>query len=437
MKRMKKILKWTGIALGVLLAILLVANAVFVWITDARLESQLKAIQDAGDPLTLAELAPKPIPPEKNAAMYHRRAEADVNAMNDEIWVNDWYVKKSWDSGKPLPPEGFKLVKAALEAHPKVMPLLEQAAACQDYDPQLDFTVSPPELIAQFLPIVQYHRQYARVLSLRASLLVVEGNYDEAARSALLLLRLTRQSFRDTMLVGLLVQITMRGIAIEAANMALQSGPVSKEVRDALDAELALHESSKDYTRTIKNDRVYTLGFFRALPGHDCWFVTRGMWNQIVSENLDLMQEWIEQTQGKKPMKIGQGIEEKDSKLLHTFAYKLWGPNALLLPSVNAANHAAVRNKAQVRSLRVLIALQNHYPAGSNETPNLAQLGLSAETTTDPFDGQPLHVKKVPQGWLVYSLGGNQVDDGGKLLNVNNGDVGVGPPVSEGKLPKP
>jgi hypothetical protein len=60
MTRLKKILKWTGIVLGGLVLIGLVANAVFVWTTDARLERQLAAIREAGDPVTLAELAPNP-----------------------------------------------------------------------------------------------------------------------------------------------------------------------------------------------------------------------------------------------------------------------------------------------------------------------------------------------------------------------------------------
>ena len=81
MKRLKKILKWTGIVLGALVAIVLIANAVFVWTTDARLERQLAEIREAGDPLTLADLARKPIPPEKNAATYLRQAEADVKAI--------------------------------------------------------------------------------------------------------------------------------------------------------------------------------------------------------------------------------------------------------------------------------------------------------------------------------------------------------------------
>ena len=55
MKRLKKVLKWTGIILGGLVAIGLVANAAFVWTTDTRLERQLTEIRAAGDPLTLAE----------------------------------------------------------------------------------------------------------------------------------------------------------------------------------------------------------------------------------------------------------------------------------------------------------------------------------------------------------------------------------------------
>ena len=54
-----------------------------------------------------------------------------------------------------------------------------------------------------------------------------------------------------------------------------------------------------------------------------------------------------------------------------------------------------MRTRAEIRCLRVLNALQTHVPAGSNEMPKLSELGLPAETTTDPFNGEPLHVKKT------------------------------------------
>ena len=85
-----------------------------------------------------------------------------------------------------------------------------------------------------------------------------------------------------------------------------------------------------------------------------------------------------------------------------------------------------------IRCLRVLNALQTHVPEGSDEVPKLSELGLPAETTTDPYTGDPLHVKKLPQGWLIYSVGKNFVDDGGKFDDEHS-DVGVGPPLPAAK----
>ncbi len=55
----------------------------------------------------------------------------------------------------------------------------------------------------------------------------------------------------------------------------------------------------------------------------------------------------------------------------------------------------------------------------------LGEFALPAEATTlTPFNGEPLHVKRLPQGWLVYSVGPNLRDDGGKLGYENDRDVG-------------
>ena len=66
------------------------------------------------------------------------------------------------------------------------------------------------------------------------------------------------------------------------------------------------------------------------------------------------------------------------------------------------------------------------------KVPAITELGLPAATITDPFNGEHLHIKKLPQGWVVYSVGSNERDDGGNL-NLNdmaNCDFGVGPPVA-------
>ena len=87
-----------------------------------------------------------------------------------------------------------------------------------------------------------------------------------------------------------------------------------------------------------------------------------------------------------------------------------------------------------IRCLRVLNALQLKADLPAKEPPKLSDLGLAPEVTTDPFDGQPLRIKKLPQGWLIYSVGPNRIDDGGVLDGRT--DVGLGPPGYERKAGK-
>lgn len=419
MKRLKKIVKWTGIVLGALVAIGLVANAVFVWITDARLERQLAEIRAAGDPLTLAELARPPIAPEKNAATYLRRAEADLAAIEKET-VN---LRSVWEPpGFLMSPEDQKTVQAALAAYPNVIPLLQQAAACPDYNAELDYTLPSREFLDAALVALQKLRWPAQVLRYRAALLVAEGNRDEAVRTALTNFRLARHLDRNPVLVGYMIALVVRRYAMQSANEALQTGPVSKEARQALDQELAIQERMEGYARALKSERVFMLASFReTIPLRNFWLIARGSWNKHESACLDMLSPFIAQADNTGPYcPVTQTPEIKK----HTLA-------ALLFPSLDATHLLVARTRAEIRSLRVLNALQTHLPAGSDKVPKITELGLPAQTIADPFDPfgrELLHIKKTPQGWLVYSVGVNQQDDGGKVGTPGSDDVGVGPP---------
>jgi hypothetical protein len=207
MKRLKTMFKWIGIILGGLLGIALIANAIFVWTTDSRLERQLAEIRAAGDPVTLADLARPPIPPEKNAATYLRRAEADLAAIEKET-MNVHSVSEC--PGFIMPVEDQRVVRAAFAAYPNVIPLLQQAATCPDYDAELDYTLSPQEFLAKMIDVIGKTRRPGRVLGYRAALLVAEGNRDEAVRTALLIFRLARHFDRDPMIVNYLVALAVR-----------------------------------------------------------------------------------------------------------------------------------------------------------------------------------------------------------------------------------
>ena len=433
MKRLKKILKWTGIVLGALAAILLIVNAIFVWTTDARLEQQLAEIRNAGDPLTLTDLARKPIPPEKNAATYLSQAEPDVIAIQNEMeqWNSVEKVPNFWDyfgDKGPMPQRMHKAMKAIYAAHPKVIGLLQQAVDCPDYDAGLTRSASPDEIMEGMLVAVQKLRGDGRILTYHSRLLEIDGNLDEAIRTALADLRLARHIDRNPLLVSYLVGLAVRGIGVESANRALQAGPVSKEVRQALDAELAAQAPMNGFASALKSERAFMLALYPTrVPARNFWLVSRGIWNMQESACLDLFPTLIANVSELCTYREAQpAIQGHNSQMA-----------ALMLPALDAAYNAVIRIRAEIRCLRVLNALQAHVPAGSDKIPKLTEIGLPVETTTDPFNGEPLHVKKLPQGWLVYSVGRNFRDDGGKVDDPNNGDVGVGPPVPTAKAGEP
>ena len=110
MQRLKEI----AIGLAAIVATLLIANAWYVWSSDTRLERQLAAIREAGNPICLADLARQPIEPEKNAATYLRRAEADADAI-----VKDLFELKEANEvpGRLISDAGQAKIRAAFVRH--------------------------------------------------------------------------------------------------------------------------------------------------------------------------------------------------------------------------------------------------------------------------------------------------------------------------------
>lgn len=264
----QKILIWMGILTGGAIAILLILNAWYVWSTGTRLERQLAALRDADEPVQLANLAQKPIPPDKNAAVFLRRAANDLDSMQKELMA--WYPKRGY-----------------------------------------------------------------------------------------------RWAFRS--------------------------------------------------------ERAYVLSSMRELPGYDFWLM-RGSANDGTLRLFELMDQYL--TNASQP--YAEVMAEKDAT----------GPTPksgwtvyrtvieMLKPALNAAREPTERTRAMARSLRVLNALRAN-PLDGERVPKLSDLELAEEITKDPFNGQPLKIKRLSDGWTVYSVGRNLVDDGGNLDGAT--DIGIGP----------
>lgn len=426
MKRLnfKKILKWTGIVAGIGIALLLIANALFVWGTGSRLEKRLAALRAAGLPIRTADLAREPIPPERNDETYLRRAGDDLKAIEKEL--DAMYPRVGYPPKPPTPAEQEKLEKL-FAAYPKVWPLIEQAADAPDHDPQLDTSLPRQRFLESYMDAVARHRPLYRVLRARSALLLAKGHPDEAIAAQLELLRLTRLWRSEPMLLGFLVTAVGEYTAVEVINQALQAGPVTPATRQAIEAELARHDSMEGYARALQTERAFSLDMAREIPAGRYWPL-HGFVNDLMLRLIDLCDRYVADSsrpylevlrESKAAAAAPAGLIPNPYSSLAT----------LLEPSFRSALEAGDRVRAMVRSLRVLNAMQARPAAADGQAPPLGDLGLPAEATIDPFNGEPLRVAKRSRGWMVYSVGANGVDDDGHLEKAV--DVGVGPPAEE------
>src|SRR5262249_24555955 len=101
---------------------------------------------------------------------------------------------------------------------------------------------------------------------------------------------------------------------------------------------------------------------------------------------------------------------------------------SLVAPAMQAQAEATARVQAQLRCLRVLNAVLRLEQSNANTDPTLAKLDLPLDATTDPYNGQPLQLRKSTDGWVVYSVGRKLKDGGGgNLGGAADQDVGIGP----------
>jgi hypothetical protein len=419
MKRLRRILKWSGIAAGAAIAILLMLNAYFVWSTSIQLARRLVDHRQAGDPIQLADLAHEPISPEKNADVFLRRAADDLEAIQKELLAI--YPQQGYPP-ETVAPADQERVEKIFAAYPEVMPLLEQASDCPDNDPQLDCSLPTTRFLELYYKRPETHRLLNRVMLTRSALLLSKGRPDDALSTQLLTLRLTRQWRREPLMIGYLVTVACELGAMQEVNRVLQAGRVSPSARQALDAELVLHDTMDGYNWALQSERAFSLSSFRELPSAAFW-LTRGLSHDAMLSCLDLYDQYLEK--GSRP--YGKVVAEKSTatrpsvRILNPYRNLV----TMLEPSLAAIRDPAERTRALSRSLRVLNAIQARVPSGSDQVPKLTDLGLPEPATIDPYNGEPLHVKKRPEGWMVYSVGRNLIDDGG-IPDYKN-DIGAGP----------
>ena len=411
-----------GIGLAILVSLALIANGFMIWRTDARLQARIDAIRAAGDPATIADLAPEPIPDEQNTAAYIDKMVPRLDEFDRELahFYNKTPIGQAYGAARERneapTTEQLAAIRAIVDKYPDVEAGIAAAAACDKYASLTDFSVNHRELIDDTIDRAQKIRMAARFAAWRMEVLISEGKADAAARLGIQVLRLARLHNAEPLLINSLVGIAVRMTVAQQIYDALATGEVSPDTLAALDKELALQDDSEQLAHVFQTEQAFAISVASeggVVPQVDdinpFWFQLVG-WpvKSMYINALDAFDDQFELAQ-KPYYEIRDRFDAKGA--LKPTNYGVLGD--LLAPSLGAAYASFTRNQAMMRSLRIANAFASYRRQHDREANGLDELVLPKEVTMDPFSGEPLRVKRNDECWIIYTVMQNGVDDGG------------------------
>jgi hypothetical protein len=421
----KRLIKRIAISFGLVVGLLMIVNGVLAWSAQNRFDRRIAELREAKQPASLAELAPTPIAPEKNAAVYLQQIEPQLDSFHkDYIAFYETPLGKQvpLTDGLEMPVTGEQLaaMRSIVDAYPTIQPAMQKAAACDQYASLFDFSLPASEFLESSIkaPILRNLTHYA---SLKIAVLSDEGRSSEAVRLALQMLRITRLRDQEPALMSHEVSLSVRAIMLTLINLALRHNEVAPEVRTELDAELAADDNFGSLQAALRGERAFSISYImeQTSPLFLKWPVLNWMTGELDAED---------QACKIAELPLDQIRPRQDPITKQTAPPQFADVKSQLIgASLRAAFKTEFRRLALTRCLRVVNALGKYRAQTGNEAQNIEQLLLPREATVDPFSGNPLHLKRIAAGWVVYSVWENGVDDGGRF-DFYDGDWGFGPP---------
>lgn len=363
-------------------------------------------------------------PPGRNAA----EVVLPVAALLAPPHNKDWGTWRSTEgfyerdrSNHRLPPKWVAYLNEMREPTAEVR---EKARTLRDFTAGYYPITVGDNPYAALLPHLQQARDVASLLDYDALLAAVDGQPDDAIRSAHAALNVGRSIGDEPTLISQLVRIACNVIAAQAAFQVLAWGEPRQglaELQAAFLAEadepLLLHglrgeRGSIDRTFAglasgkLTAEDFVMMGLQKPGPLQHAGF---RLYRAIIPEDhaaaLRILSEYIaaaklpphEQTAALAAIKLPPRPPDD---------FRYVGTN-LLMPACEKVAEAALRNRALLLAGACLLACERFRQQTGRWPESLAAIpkDILPAVPTDPFDGHPLRFERLPDGVTVYSVG--------------------------------
>jgi hypothetical protein len=423
MKIRKIIIRVLLVLLAVVTAVLMV-RAVLNFTEGRRLARTLADLKANGVPLTVKDLVALCPAGENGAPLWKAAEELYAFEGEDTKLLNEVY--RSFVRDTPIAAEMWSALSRLIEKNRRVLDLIPDIARrpCFQYG---DTGVKSWE---KKIPDVLKTIRVARLWGLDAFLSAEKGDLRASLDRLRIGLRFAPKIAEESMLITYLIAVADAKAFLLFLNKAVSGREVSAElllpVLGDLDNRQINHWKAL-LRNSIRGERVLLMDL--GLPPSPA-ALQKAFGGKAWTERLYY---WLLRPFLKRDISLNlPKYEELETKAL-SFYYQtrdFWKPyqdhlhslpwyaivSKNVLPEMEAAFMKVATLDALILTARTGLACRVFKSRTGEYPENLEALvpGLLAEVPVDPFTGKPLVFRREGKGFIVYSLGSNLKDDGGR-----------------------
>lgn len=381
--------------------------ALVAWIMLGVLsEKSNEALRAKGYPTTLGELDDWYVTPPagENAADYFLEAGIllERSSFPDLTLLPIVGDAASWPLGTPMPDDMREVVGAYLSHESSAFDLLDEGAQFENARYPVNLNLGPTGMLFAHLKSLRYSVRGQKIRTLYFS-----GQADTVGlmKEYETLVSIARSLRAEPTLIACMVHVAIVQMTVETVEPILNENALTHTQLEDLDASLARLLDEDVMLRAIVGEFCLSANF----PGSPATVPVIG--NILQSDYSKTMTEYIEVLESGLPDALDtyQALTTRRYSSLRQLSSRL-------APSLARSIQSYYEMRARIMAARAAVAVQIYRVDGGELPERLDAFPKSVRSSwpIDPFSGEPLIYKRLDEGFLVYSVGGDFVDSGGR-----------------------
>ncbi|GEM_PF-6191551 len=427
---MKKLMWPAVIVLGIILFLGAAAGIGGILFTN-RFNAEIAAMKSRGEPTTIADLLSAPVPDDRNAAVPYLQINSEIDGAGYRSALQVISKFPSSPGAHPSPDKWAEAENALSDLSP-LRKRIDEALA----RPECRFEINTADPLSTLYPQLTTIRQMMQVTRVSALVNARNGRMDAAVEDIRTQIGITQSLKDEPFMLNHRVRMMLMRMTAESLVAVMEYGDLSEDqARRLFDAlgEFNLTESCK---RAWQGERVLLLHYsdprsMRHLISSTLYSATgsasagqrlHGPLASVYSRTA-MKGDMAAYLRYSAAMMDGAGLSYRDAKVkglldaprdLPFFAVlsKTVSP---VSPQTSLTRYTV---ETRISQARVLLALQAYrdrygaYPASMQELRSK----LGWDLPKDPYSGGDLICRRQGKGFILYSVGPDLLDDGGRPI---------------------